>query len=299
MFKILTLHQDTAINPQSITSSSDTLKTLHKDVLSCVTPYLGPKSLANLGTSCHTFHRDITTFSKNWNKDVTELMPLIPHLGPYQLIWILNRRSPYSKNIHINLSMRNASFYLAQNPNEKHIFQQAVQDYIQETYGTIVTPIFEQIRLRSLSTAQQTALIKRIERCPITILYQDEAELTLLHWAARQGHTELTKALIAMGSDTNAHNTMGVAPLHGASYWGRLKSIKLLHHARANINAQTAHGWTPLHMAIDRKKIPTIRYFIDKKANHSLPTNQYKTSRDLAKEKNLAWLFKKPKIRRH
>lgn len=55
----------------------------------------------------------------------------------------------------------------------------------------------------------------------------------LLLQAARQGHTESIRALIAAGADVNAKGTFDVTPLHVAATGGHAAAVRVLEAAGA------------------------------------------------------------------
>jgi len=71
----------------------------------------------------------------------------------------------------------------------------------------------------------------------------------LLYEAAGDGHTELTKLLIAEGAGLNAKDSSGVTPLHEAAFKGHKKIVELLVAAGGDVNAIREDGYTPLDRA--------------------------------------------------
>ena len=55
---------------------------------------------------------------------------------------------------------------------------------------------------------------------------------TPLHVAARYGHTEVVKFILANVVDKNPVNEDGVTPFHEATKNGSLEICKLIHHAK-------------------------------------------------------------------
>ncbi len=72
---------------------------------------------------------------------------------------------------------------------------------------------------------------------------------TLLHWAARMGHTEVTKILLKAGAELNAKDEDGDTPLHGAALDGHTEVARILVKAGAKVNAKDKDGLTPLYGA--------------------------------------------------
>ena len=74
-------------------------------------------------------------------------------------------------------------------------------------------------------------------------------ELTI-HEAARRGNIEAVKQHIAAGTDVNAKDVIGWAPLHRAAGLGHNEVVELLIAKGANINLKGNDGSTPLHLAV-------------------------------------------------
>lgn len=64
----------------------------------------------------------------------------------------------------------------------------------------------------------------------------DEKRHTLLHWAAREGATEIAKLLIDKGADVNAIDYIGSTPLHIALWKGDKDIAELLIEKGADVN---------------------------------------------------------------
>lgn len=77
----------------------------------------------------------------------------------------------------------------------------------------------------------------------------DDHRFSLLHWAAREGRTNIVDMLIARGARVNATNMGDDTALHLAASHGHRDIVIMLLHNKANINAVNEHGNTPLHYA--------------------------------------------------
>ncbi|KAL4229994.1 hypothetical protein ACF0H5_010382 [Mactra antiquata] len=77
----------------------------------------------------------------------------------------------------------------------------------------------------------------------------DDHRFSLLHWAAKEGHTSICDMLIQRGARVNATNMGDDTALHLACSQGRRDIVLMLLHNKANINAINEHGNTPLHYA--------------------------------------------------
>ncbi len=75
---------------------------------------------------------------------------------------------------------------------------------------------------------------------------------TPLHWAARWGHEEAARMLLAGGADPNARTGTGDTPLHMAVWHGHRAIVELLLANGADPNAAGEGGETPLHLAARR-----------------------------------------------
>ncbi|PVD35072.1 hypothetical protein C0Q70_06353 [Pomacea canaliculata] len=77
----------------------------------------------------------------------------------------------------------------------------------------------------------------------------DDHRFSLLHWACREGHSNIVAMLIARGARINATNLGDDTPLHLAAAHGHQSVVQMLLQNHANINAINEHGNTPLHYA--------------------------------------------------
>jgi ankyrin repeat protein len=79
-------------------------------------------------------------------------------------------------------------------------------------------------------------------------------EITPLHFAARDGETEMVEFLLARGVDVNAATDHGWTPLHFAAAQGHTFVTQLLLDKKANATAKTDEGHTPLDLAVLRSQ---------------------------------------------
>ncbi|GMR42810.1 hypothetical protein PMAYCL1PPCAC_13005 [Pristionchus mayeri] len=77
----------------------------------------------------------------------------------------------------------------------------------------------------------------------------DDHAFSLLHWAAKAGHTIIVEMLLGRGARVNATNMGDDTALHlAASHGHRMIVVKLLMR-KADVHATNEHGMTPLHYA--------------------------------------------------
>jgi len=78
----------------------------------------------------------------------------------------------------------------------------------------------------------------------------DNRDRTALHHAAREGHTEIARLLIAQGADVNAKDRTGDTPLHTAIQKNQIEIANLLILKGADVNAKCEYGSTPVSRAL-------------------------------------------------
>ncbi|MEW9810211.1 MAG: ankyrin repeat domain-containing protein (plasmid) [Candidatus Symbiodolus clandestinus] len=77
----------------------------------------------------------------------------------------------------------------------------------------------------------------------------DKGNWALLHWAAQNGHKEVTQLLIAQGAVVDAKTQDNWTPLHMAAYNGHKEVAQLLVDHHAVVDAKDKYNVTPLHLA--------------------------------------------------
>ncbi|KAE9554255.1 hypothetical protein FO519_002554 [Halicephalobus sp. NKZ332] len=77
----------------------------------------------------------------------------------------------------------------------------------------------------------------------------DDHAFSLLHWAAKEGHTSIAEILLARGARVNATNMGDDTPLHLAAGEGHREIVERLIMKKADVNVGNEHGNTPLHYA--------------------------------------------------
>ena len=78
---------------------------------------------------------------------------------------------------------------------------------------------------------------------------KDNIGYTPLHYACRNGHAEVVKALLEKGADVHTKTTDGYTPLHLACMEGHVEVVKALLEKGADVHAKNSSGWTPLPTA--------------------------------------------------
>ena len=82
---------------------------------------------------------------------------------------------------------------------------------------------------------------------------------TLLHSAAREGHSEITAQLIANGAELSAQDSLGETPLHKAARWERERCLQILIDRGADRFVKNSDGKLPFQVTNDYKCIVILR----------------------------------------
>ena len=96
---------------------------------------------------------------------------------------------------------------------------------------------------------------------------KDEAGLTPLYVAAREGHEAVVRLLIKSGANKEAQDKDGWTPLYFAAVKGHEAVARLLIESGANIEAQSKDGWTLLHWVAQQGHEAVVRLLIEGGAN--------------------------------
>uniref|UniRef100_F7B236 Uncharacterized protein n=2 Tax=Ciona intestinalis TaxID=7719 RepID=F7B236_CIOIN len=81
---------------------------------------------------------------------------------------------------------------------------------------------------------------------------RDSAGYTALHYSARNGHENISRALVDHGAHVNAQTKAGLStPLHRAALNGCHLVVKLLLDNNADVCMQDSDGKTALHKAVE------------------------------------------------
>jgi ankyrin repeat protein len=104
--------------------------------------------------------------------------------------------------------------------------------------------------------------------------------LTALHWAAKNGHKAVVKLLLEHKADVNVKETgCGLTALHWAAKNGHEAVVKLLAGAKADINMKdTSYGWTALHRTAERGHEVMVKLLVEAKADANVKDRYGRTA---------------------
>ena len=88
---------------------------------------------------------------------------------------------------------------------------------------------------------------------------------TALHWAAREGHIEVARALLQAGANARKSNEEGQTPLHLASREGHIEIVRALLEAGAGADVRKCdkNGWSPISYACEGKHFEVFRALVE------------------------------------
>ncbi|XP_022088066.1 ankyrin repeat domain-containing protein 39-like [Acanthaster planci] len=117
---------------------------------------------------------------------------------------------------------------------------------------------------------------------------QDSAGYTALHYASRNGHTEIISILLQHQADPNsATRSGGVTPLHRAAYSGHFDIVKLLLDWRASPLLCDQDGKSSLHKGAERGYLDICKLLVAADTSSiSLPDKRGKRPVDYVAESN-------------
>ncbi|KAF8418071.1 Glycerophosphoryl diester phosphodiesterase family-domain-containing protein [Tirmania nivea] len=109
-----------------------------------------------------------------------------------------------------------------------------------------------------------TTIVKLLVDAGVDVNYQDEHGETALHTAARLGHVECMRNLIAGGADIEvAENSYGWTPIFIAAVEGQLSALEVLVEEGAEVTKLDSSGWTAIEHAALRGHIEVARRLKD------------------------------------
>jgi ankyrin repeat protein len=100
-------------------------------------------------------------------------------------------------------------------------------------------------------------------------LFQNDAGMTLAHFAVKSNSTQLVEKLIAYGAPINRSDVFGWTPLHTAAYSGNQAVVELLVRKGLDKNARTLDGKTPYLLAKEAKNTNVADYLVSLGADRS------------------------------
>ena len=109
-----------------------------------------------------------------------------------------------------------------------------------------------------------TSVIRLLSIRNINVNVKDVYGGTPLHYAAINGHFEITRLLIQNGADVNVKKNDGNTPLHYAAWNGHVNILHLLVENGANLEVQDNDGWRALHIAARFGDLPFIQELISR-----------------------------------
>jgi TonB family protein len=111
---------------------------------------------------------------------------------------------------------------------------------------------------------------------------QDDADITALMRAARDGETNDIETLLKHGVDVNAMDNSGWTALAYASARGDSKSVKLLLKAKADVNAKAEAGSTALMAAAQYGHVSIVKLLLSSGADVNAVSKDGRTAIGLA-----------------
>lgn len=131
---------------------------------------------------------------------------------------------------------------------------------------------FKRIRADGIFAASGTGDLARVRTivvaCPGSVMARDLYRMTPLHWAAGQGHADVTKFLLTKGAAVNAGDMEGLTPLHLAARFGYKDIAKALIDAGAEVNAtNNERHVSPLNRAAQNGHFDLVKLLAEKGAD--------------------------------
>lgn len=119
---------------------------------------------------------------------------------------------------------------------------------------------------RSLSNAALCGEVEKVKdhlRKGTDANAYDSGGYAPLHYAARKGHIEIAQILLSHGGDVDIRTKAGKAtPLLRAAFSGKEEMCKFLVDKGANVRAIDDDGQTVLHRAVSSGNSSLIKYFL-------------------------------------
>ena len=123
----------------------------------------------------------------------------------------------------------------------------------------------------------KTNLVEILLALGIEVNIKDSYNHTPLHCTLLFGHADIVRILLTAGADSNAEDCGGSISLH---YYVKAKIFdpqlgEILLKAGAKINAQNRAGSTPLHWACDLGNRDAVRFLLEHGADTTLATTEF------------------------
>ncbi|XP_048587555.1 histone-lysine N-methyltransferase EHMT2 isoform X2 [Nematostella vectensis] len=113
---------------------------------------------------------------------------------------------------------------------------------------------------------------------------KDDGGWTAIMWAAEDKHMATTKLLIDRGGSVHLRDLELNIPLHWAAYAGSEDISLLLLDAHSDVNAINKHGETPLHIATREDNFACVQLFMDRGARIDIANRNAMTPPEVALE---------------
>ena len=127
-------------------------------------------------------------------------------------------------------------------------------------------------------------LVKALLSKGADIEAKDLKKKTALHKAARFGHEQVTRLLIEHRVEVDAKNYADRTPLHIASFYGNERIVEILLQNHANPNARNCDQETPLHRAAMWGKSKVIEVLLNYGADKELKDYDNRTPLEVAQD---------------
>ena len=114
---------------------------------------------------------------------------------------------------------------------------------------------------------------------------KNEYGSTPLNIAADRGFTDIVMMLLDAGADKEVKDTFGFVPLHWAAAKGHTDIVMMLLDAGADINVMSKNGTTPLHLASAKGDTDIVMMLLDAGADKDVKDKKGKTPLHYAEEK--------------
>jgi ankyrin repeat protein len=128
---------------------------------------------------------------------------------------------------------------------------------------------------------------KLLARAPDLEIPDNDPGYAALQAAIENGQTRAALLLIAAGADVNAHTAKYYYPIQSAAFHSDLDVVKALIDKGADLNTVIrTNGRTALHWAVDKEYGPVIEALVMAGARADIANNEGKTALDIARDKS-------------